>query len=60
VQVLRDRGVAPAHAEVECTLIADDGIHRVPAKMRDRLLNEAEVRALGGRRVLNKPIGESM
>jgi hypothetical protein len=53
IQRARDLDIYPSlHVEdVLCLPILRKDLYRVPAKMRNRLLNEAEVRKLGGKRV---------
>jgi len=49
VETARELGIRFANATVECTRASDDEIERnLPLEMRYRLLNEHEVRALGG------------
>jgi hypothetical protein len=46
-------GIHPGRAvtDILCLPIPPKDLYRVPAKMRNRLLNETEVRKLGGKRV---------
>ena len=49
VETARDLGIRFANATVECTPASDDEIDQnLPLEMRYRLLNEHEVRLLGG------------